>query len=200
MGVRTVGMKNRYPLYSLLWLLFFAFAAVLGLWANVTVAALLAAWRMAELPDLAQVLWGVFGGLIYMVLPARILQVVIRLESLLLTGGDRLLELLEEEVSGKSEKGVPPGAVRAASSLLRRAAYILLAVGIVLWGLLAGLLVGLGIILTGSSVWGFLYALAVFAALLGFSKWLRLVRAFLGRQEARGAIGTLWRLGDLLTG
>ena len=200
MGVRTVGMKNRYPLYSLLWLLFFAFAAVLGLWANVTVAALLAAWRMAELPDLAQVLWGVFGGLIYMVLPARILQVVIRLESLLLTDGDRLLELLEEEVSGKSEKGVPPGAVRAVSSLLRRAVYILLAVGIVLWGLLAGLLVGLGIVFTGSSVWGFLYALAVFAALLGFSKWLRLVRAFLGRQEARGAIGTLWRLGDLLTG
>jgi len=58
----------------------------------------------------------------------------------------------------------------------------------------------LGIVFTGSSVWGFLYALAVFAALLGFSKWLRLVRAFLGRQEARGAIGTLWRLGDLLTG
>lgn len=184
--------------YSLLWLLGFALSTLLGLMLTAFLAVLISGWRWAAMADSAQLLWSLFGGLLFVLLPVLFLRWVIRLEVLIQGGGELFLTLLENEVRDRGTTEVPSEKIRAAYAFIRRLTYSFIIVGIVLWGLLSGFLVGVGVALTGESLWSLAYAVGILALIWGFRRLVGFFKSRLSRRETRGALGTVWGLRELL--
>lgn len=187
--------------YSVAWLAFFALALVLGLVLNALAAALLGQGRWDALPPTVQQAWALYGGLLYVLLPHKLLVVVMRLEAVLLAGREEFLRQVEDSVREQADdklQKVDSKGVRWAFAFLRRVVYVGLALLVVLWGLVTGLLVGLGVAIFGASFWGLLYALALLGLVLGARRFLGRLRSLLERGEVRSTFGLVWRLRGVL--
>lgn len=190
-----------YARYSLLWGLGFALVMVAGLFWSALIAGTLGASRWEGMSPLGQGAWALFLGLFNALLPLWGMKWVVRLEALLLVRRGEFLEFFERQLverASTEEEGLPREAVHRFLVQARRLVYSVFMVFILLWSLLVGVLVGLGMALLGESPWAVAYAVALLFLAVRASRVVRFLGRLLRRPEASKVFAELGRLPGLM--